>query len=77
MSLALASRSTLRTGRFVRSMQSGPSPVGHPSYHHPIPFAWPHSSKFGFGLKLTAFLSLGFATPFLAGWYQLSKSGGA
>ncbi|KAK7470745.1 hypothetical protein VKT23_002165 [Stygiomarasmius scandens] len=78
MSFTLASRSALRTGRLVRSIhQSAPSPMGHPEYHHPIPFAWPHAKRTGFALKLAAFLGVGFATPFIAGSYQLSKSKGS
>ncbi|KAJ3894580.1 hypothetical protein GG344DRAFT_73883 [Lentinula edodes] len=77
MSLALASRSAARAHSAVFRRQlhaSGAIRSPHGEYHH-LPFAWPHDKKASFALKLTAYLGIGFAIPFIAGAYQLKKGG--
>jgi len=49
---------------------------GHGHYHH-LPFQFPGEKKFAFAVKLTLFLTSGFAIPFAASAYQLKKSAGA
>ncbi|KAJ3766363.1 hypothetical protein FB446DRAFT_653929 [Lentinula raphanica] len=73
MSLALASRSVARTHSAILRRQLHASHAvrsSHGDYHH-LPFAWPHDKKASFAIKLTAYLGLGFAIPFVAGAYQL------
>ncbi|KAF7983863.1 hypothetical protein HWV62_18192 [Athelia sp. TMB] len=54
----------------MRSRPVGPVvPRGAHAYHH-LPFAWP-TNKAVWGAKLSVFLLTGFATPFIAAWYQL------
>ncbi|KAJ7591158.1 hypothetical protein C8J56DRAFT_1047371 [Mycena floridula] len=47
-------------------------------YHH-LPFAIPKNqqSRAFFAAKLVSYVGLGFAIPFIAGFYQLNKSKGA
>ncbi|KAG2146739.1 hypothetical protein DEU56DRAFT_153127 [Suillus clintonianus] len=49
---------------------------GHGEYHH-LPFQWPGKKRLAFGIKLTAFLTVGFSIPFAAAKFQLNKSGAA
>ncbi|KIK65356.1 hypothetical protein GYMLUDRAFT_38804 [Collybiopsis luxurians FD-317 M1] len=77
MSFALASRSATRAHSAVFKRQLHASNTvrsTHGEYHH-LPFAWPHDKKAGFAIKLVAYLGLGFAIPFVAGAWQLRKSG--
>ncbi|EMD41085.1 hypothetical protein CERSUDRAFT_91843 [Gelatoporia subvermispora B] len=45
---------------------------GHEEYEH-MPFDY--KNKRVFGLKVATYLATGFSIPFVAAWYQLSKSG--
>ncbi|KAE9410382.1 hypothetical protein BT96DRAFT_1011933 [Gymnopus androsaceus JB14] len=77
MSLALASRSAARAQSHVFRRQLHASNVvrsPHGEYHH-LPFAWPGDKKAGFAIKLVAYLGFGFSIPFIAGFYQIKKSG--
>ncbi|KAF5393686.1 hypothetical protein D9757_000108 [Collybiopsis confluens] len=76
MSFTLASRSTAitRSAVFKRQLHSSNAVrSGHGEYHH-LPFAWPHNKKASFAVKLVAYVGVGFALPFAAGAWQLSKS---
>ncbi|KIM46274.1 hypothetical protein M413DRAFT_441358 [Hebeloma cylindrosporum] len=78
MSLSLLARSTALRQQAIRARAfhaSGPARSVHGDYHH-LPFAWPGDKKFSFGVKVSAYLALGFSLPFFASWYQLKKSAG-
>ncbi|TFK75995.1 hypothetical protein BDN72DRAFT_831435 [Pluteus cervinus] len=80
MSLAVLARASLRRQQGIaRSFHStGPArSAGHD--YHPFPFSFPRalesSSKAALGFKVFAFLSTGFAIPFIAAGVQLKKAG--
>ncbi|KDR83837.1 hypothetical protein GALMADRAFT_133240 [Galerina marginata CBS 339.88] len=72
-SLALR-RSALSGARGFHASKVARSDHGH--YHH-LPFQFPGEKKFAFGVKLCAYLGVGFAIPFIASAYQLKKAGGS
>jgi len=76
MSLALASRAARAQSSVIKRQIHSSNVVrsSHGDYHH-LPFAWPHDKKASFAIKLAAYLGLGFSIPFIAGAWQLKKSG--
>ncbi|MCF1423289.1 cytochrome c oxidase VIIc family protein, partial [Mangrovimonas sp. AS18] len=58
----------------VRRFAAVPSRGMHGEYKH-IPFDY--KNRAAFATKLTAYLATGFAIPFIAAFYQLSKSSGS
>ncbi|KAK7696649.1 hypothetical protein QCA50_001307 [Cerrena zonata] len=69
----LAARVPLR--QIARSRAVVPARSMHAGVYKHLPFET--KNKAGFGLKLASYLITGFSIPFVAAWYQMSKSSGS
>ncbi|KAG5716535.1 hypothetical protein E4T56_gene16325 [Termitomyces sp. T112] len=77
MSMAIFARSfILRQQAFARARSFHTTSVArsdHGHYHH-LPFQFPGKNKAPFAAKVFVYLATGFAIPFVAAKWQLTKS---
>ncbi|KAI0723438.1 hypothetical protein C8Q76DRAFT_794378 [Earliella scabrosa] len=72
--MSLLARSAAPLRQVTVRARAAPVRSMHGEYKH-IPFDY--DKKGTFGVKVVAYLVSGFAIPFVAAYYQLSKSAGA